>query len=397
MDDRELEVFLKDIESDRVERKASITERNKIRQAVCAFANDLPNHRQPGVIFIGANDDGGCANFSITDELLRTLADIRSDGNILPFPMMTVQKKTLEGCDLAVIIVEPSDAPPVRYKGQVWIRVGPRRAIATAEEERRLAEKRLAKDLPFDIQPVHSATLEDLDFDLFRLVYLPSSVSVEIIEENDRPIADQLTSLRFAAVEPQSAPTVLGILVSGKDPAQFLPGAYIQFLRIDGLELTDPIKDQKEIGGPLPDQLKMLDETLQINISTASDITSKPIETRHPDYPIVALQQLARNAVMHRTYEGTNAPVRIHWFSDRIEILSPGGAFGQVNRENFGAPGTTDYRNPHLAEAMKNLGYVQRFGIGIEIARKELEKNGNPPPEFVVEDTFIMAIVRRRQ
>lgn len=397
MDDRELEVFLKDIESDRVERKASITERNKIRQAVCAFANDLPNHRQPGVIFIGANDDGGCANFSITDELLRTLADIRSDGNILPFPMMTVQKKTLEGCDLAVIIVSPSDAPPVRYKGRVWIRVGPRRAIATAEEERRLAEKRLAKDLPFDIQPVHSATLEDLDFDLFRLVYLPSSVSVEIIEENDRPIADQLTSLRFAAVEPQSAPTVLGILVSGKDPAQFLPGAYIQFLRIDGLELTDPIKDQKEIGGPLPDQLKMLDETLQINISTASDITSKPIETRHPDYPIVALQQLARNAVMHRTYEGTNAPVRIHWFSDRIEILSPGGAFGQVNRENFGAPGTTDYRNPHLAEAMKNLGYVQRFGIGIEIARKELEKNGNPPPEFVVEDTFIMAIVRRRQ
>lgn len=396
MDDRELKVFLKDIESDRVERKASITERNKIRQAVCAFANDLPNHRQPGVIFIGANDDGGCANFSITDELLRTLADIRSDGNILPFPMMTVQKKTLEGCDLAVIIVEPSNAPPVRYKGQVWIRVGPRRAIATAEEERRLAEKRLAKDLPFDIKPIHSATLEDLDFDLFRLVYLPSSVSVEIIKENDRPIEDQLASLRFATAKPQSAPTVLGILVSGKDPAQLLPGAYIQFLRIDGLALTDPIKDQKEIGGPLPDQLKMLDETLQINISTASDITSKPIETRHPDYPIVALQQLARNAVMHRTYEGTNAPVRIHWFSDRIEILSPGGAFGQVTRGNFGDPGTTDYRNPHLAEAMKNLGYVQRFGIGIELARKELEKNGNPPPEFVVEDTFIMAIVRRR-
>lgn len=396
MDDRELEVFLKDIESDRVERKASITERNKIRQAVCAFANDLPNHRQPGVIFIGANDDGGCANFSITDELLRTLADIRSDGNILPFPMMTVQKKTLEGCDLAVIIVYPSDAPPVRYKGRVWIRVGPRRAIATAEEERRLAEKRLAKDLPFDIQPVHSATLEDLDFDLFRLVYLPSSVSVEIIEENDRPIAEQLTSLRFAAVEPQSAPTVLGILVSGKDPAQFLPGAYIQFLRIDGLELTDPIKDQKEIGGPLPDQLKMLDETLQINISTASDITSKPIETRHPDYPIVALQQLARNAVMHRTYEGTNAPVRIHWFSDRIEILSPGGAFGQVNRENFGDPGTTDYRNPHLAEAMKNLGYVQRFGAAIQIARKELKNNENPPPEFIVNDSFVLVIIRRR-
>ena len=395
MDDRELELFSKDIESDRAERKASITERDRIRQAVCAFANDLPNHRQPGVVFIGANDDGSCANFSITDELLRTLADIRSDGNILPFPMMTVQKKTLEGYDLAVIIVEPSDAPPVRYKGQVWIRVGPRRAIATAEEERRLTEKRLAKDLPFDIRPVHSATFEDLDFDLFRRVYLPSSLSAEIIDENERSIEQQLTSLRFAAVEPQSTPTVLGILVAGKDPTQFLPGAYIQFLRIDGLELTDPIKDQKEIGGPLLDQLRILDETLQINISAASDVTSKPVETRHADYPIVALHQLARNAVMHRTYEGTNAPVRIYWFADRIEILSPGGAFGQVNRENFGDPGTTDYRNPHLAEAMKNLGYVQRFGAAIQIARKELKNNENPPPEFIVNDSFVLVIIRR--
>lgn len=396
MDDHDLKILLKDIESDRVERKSSIAERDRIRQAVCAFANDLPNNRQPGVIFIGAKDDGSCANFAITDELLRTLADIRSDGNILPFPMMSVQKKNLEGCVLAVIIVEPSDAPPVRYKGRIWIRVGPRRAIATAEEERRLTEKRLAKDLPFDIRPFHSSGLEDLDFDLFRQVYLPSSLSTEIIDENERTIDQQLTSLRFAAIEPQSTPTALGILVVGKEPRQFLPGAYIQFLRIDGVELTDPIKDQKEIGGPLPDQLKMLDETLQINISTSSDVTSKPIETRHPDYPIVALQQLARNAVMHRTYEGTNAPVRIYWFSDRIEILSPGGAFGQVNQENFGEPGMTDYRNPHLAEAMMNLGYVQRFGIGIQIARKELEKNGNPPPEFVVEDTYVLVIVRRK-
>jgi ATP-dependent DNA helicase RecG len=396
MDDTELVALLKEIESDRVERKASIAERDRIRQAICAFANDLPGHRKSGLVFIGAKDDGSCANFPITDELLRTIADMRSDGNILPFPTMTVQKRSLEGYDLAVIIVEPSYGPPVRYKGQVWIRVGPRRAIATAEEERRLAEKRRAKDLPYDIQPVHSATLEDLDYDIFRQVYLPSSLPAEIIEKNDRSIEDQLTSLRFASVEPPPIPTVLGILVVGKDPTRFLPGAYIQFLRIDGVELTDPIKDQKEIGGPLPDQLKMLDEALQINISTASDLTSQSIEIRQPDYPIVALQQLARNAVMHRNYEGTNAPVRIHWFSDRLEIQSPGGAFGQVNRNNFGLPGMTDYRNPHLSEAMRNLGYVQRFGIGIELARKELEKNGNPPPEFIVEDGYVLAIVRRR-
>ena len=64
-------------------------------------------------------------------------------------------------------------------------------------------------------------------------------------------------------------------------------------------------------------------------------------------------------------------------------------------RENFGKPGVTDYRNPHLAEAMKNLGYVQRFGVGIALASQELERNGNPPLDFVVEDTYVLVIVRR--
>lgn len=350
---------------------------------------------KPLVLFIGVNNDGSCANIPITDQLLLTLSDMRSDGNILPFPTMIVQKRIISECELAVVIVEPADAPPVRFNGRVWVRVGPRKATATPEEERRLAEKRRSKDLPFDLRPIASASVNDLDLELFRRVYLPSSLAVEILEQNQRSVEQQLTSMRFTTVEPQPKPTILGVLVVGNDPRQLVPGAYIQFLRIDGGDLTDPIKDQKEISGPLSDLLRILDETFQAHISVASDITAQPVELRHPDYPIVALQQLARNAVMHRTYEGTYAPVRITWFNDRIEIQNPGGPFGQVNRQNFGQLGITDYRNPHLAEAMKNLGYVQRFGVGIQLARKELEKNGNPPLEFVVEDAHLLVTIKK--
>lgn len=65
---------------------------------------------------------------------------------------------------------------------------------------------------------------------------------------------------------------------ASNNPRQFIPGAYIQFLRIDGTELTDPIKDQKEIDGPLPEQLQLLDEILEANISTATDITKQARE-----------------------------------------------------------------------------------------------------------------------
>ncbi len=394
MDDQELTALLSDLESDRVERKASTSDGKKIRQAICAFANDLPNHKQPGVLFVGVNDDGTCSDVSITDQLLLDLANIRSEGKILPFPVLQVNKRLLNGCELAVIIVEPSDAPPIRFEGRTWIRVGPRRATATPEEERRLNEKRRSRDLPFDLRPFMSASIDDLDLDTFEREYLTSALPPDVIEENQRSLAHKLVSLRFLTPEPNSRPTSLGILVAGKDPRQFIPGFYIQFLRFDGTELTDSIRDQKDIGGSLVDLLRYVDEVLQANIATASDIKSQSVEIKQPDYPIVALQQLVRNAIMHRSYEETNAPVRVHWFSDRIEIQSPGGLFGQVNRQNIGR-GVTDYRNPHLAEAMKNLGYVQRFGIGIPTAQKELSKNGNPPAELMIEESYVSVTVRR--
>ncbi len=335
MDDSELLALLNDLESDRVERKASIHDHDKICEAICAFANDLPGHNCPGVLFVGVNDNGACANLPITDRLLLTLAEHRSNGNILPFPALTVQKKVLNSCELAVVIVEPADAPPVRFKGRVWIRVGPRRAIATQQEERLLSEKRRSKELPFDIQAISVAAMDDLDLDLFKNTYLSSALAPDVLEENNRSIEQQLMSLRFISTHPLVVPTTLGILVVGKNPRQHFPGAYIQFLRIDGVELVDPIKDQKEIDGPLSDLLRLLDEVFQANISIATDIISQPTEVRHPDYPIAALQQLARNAVLHRSYDGTNAPILIYWFSDRIEIHNPGGPYGRVNPDNL--------------------------------------------------------------
>ena len=128
-------------ESDRVEFTESTTDMDKVRQAICAFANDLPDHRQPGVFFMGLKDDGSSAGLTIDDRLLQTLGGLRNDGKILPFPAMEVDKRTLNGIDVAVIQVEPSDNPPVKVDGRCWIRVGPRRAQATAGEERRLTKK----------------------------------------------------------------------------------------------------------------------------------------------------------------------------------------------------------------------------------------------------------------
>jgi len=185
-------------------------------------------------------------------------------------------------------------------------------------------------------------------------------------------------------------------LVLGVSPRDWIPNAYIQFLRIAGTQMTDQIQDAALIDGDLGQVLRRIDEKINAHNCSEVDITSADREVRTVPYPRVALQQLILNAVMHRTYENTNAPVRVTWFDDRIEIMNPGGPFGVVTRKNFGQPGITDYRNPNLADAMRVMGFVQRFGIGIQTARAELKKNGNPDIIFQIEPMTVLATVRRR-
>lgn len=84
--DSELEALLNDLESDLAERKESWKgdAPERCRQAICGFANDLPNRRKPGVLFIGIKDDGTPSGLAITDELLLTLASIKNEGKTVP-------------------------------------------------------------------------------------------------------------------------------------------------------------------------------------------------------------------------------------------------------------------------------------------------------------------------
>lgn len=100
--------------------------------------------------------------------------------------------------------------------------------------------------------------------------------------------------------------------------------------------------------------------------------------------------------MLHRTSESTRAPVRVYWFNDRIEIISPGAPYGHVNADNFGKPGITDYRNPNIADVLKSFGFVQAFGRGVATARREMELNGNPPPEFSVTQSVVICILKRK-
>jgi len=388
----QLSALLADLELDRVERTISTRDTDKFGEAICAFANDLPNHRQPGYLLVGVRDNGQRSRLKVTDELLKNLGAIRSDGNVLPQPAMNVTHFSFDDGDVAVVEVLPSDLPPVRYKGRVWIRVGPRKGIANEQEERILTERRVALARSFDARPCPESTIGDLALGQFE-AYRLQAVDSDTVAANQRSIQLQLGSLHFFNLE-RDCPNYAGILLFGKNPRYFLPGAYVQYLKLPGNDLTEIPEDQAEISGELQSILRELGLRIKTLIQNSLKPTGRLQEKMLPDYPEWALRELLMNAVMHRNYD-SNTPVRFYVFSDHIEIMSPGGLYGEATRDNF--PTLNSYRNPIIAEAMKTLGFVNRFGYGVQRAQALLKANGNPPAQFEFDEHSVLVKIYRRQ
>jgi ATP-dependent DNA helicase RecG len=371
--------LLTDLESDRIERTVSTTDTNKFNEAICAFANDYPNHRQAGYLLLGVKDDGELSGLTVTDKLLKELAAIRHNGQILPQPAMSVQKYTIEGKDIIVVEVTPSLHPPVRFRGRVWIRTGPTKAVANETEERILIEKRTATAKTFDALPCWGSSIEDLNINTFKYDYLPTAIDEETLIENHRELKQQLTSLRLFDLK-HNCPTNAGILCLGIDPLHYMPGAYIQYVKFDGKELSDTILSEKAFKGNLVHVLRLVDDFLKYNIMVQKPVFISVLQEKQIyNYPYKTLRELTMNAIMHRNYE-SNAPIKLYEFSDRIVIQNSGGLYGEANIENF--PTINDYRNPVIAEIIKNLGFVNRFNVGISNAKKALQENGSPELVF---------------
>ncbi len=384
-----------DLESDRVERTESIDDLEKYCIATCAFSNDFPGHRLPGYLLIGVDNKGNPKGLKATDRLLLRLGEIRANGNVLPIPALNIYKIALSdgSGEVAIVEVLPSDLPPVRYKGQVWIRVGPRRAIATETEERRLTERRISHAKTFDLRPCLGSTVADLAADLFLNTYRQHAISQDVIEANNRGITQQLAALRF--YDPKNdCPTNAGILLFAKDPRGWLPGCYLQFLRLSG-ELLRPeeVLMEKELQGDLLTVLRELEMVIDTQLAARPVPQTTLREQAVLDYPRYALREFLMNSVMHRDYEATG-PIRFYWFSDRIEIQNPGSLYGEASPENF--PRQNAYRNPVLAEAMKTLGFVNRYGSGVERAQHALLENGNPPAEFAFDAGYFLVTLKAR-
>ncbi|HEX5222379.1 MAG TPA: ATP-binding protein [Verrucomicrobiae bacterium] len=393
MTPEELKVLIGSGEADRIEMTRAAQDNEKFREAICSFSNDMAGRGLPGYLVIGIDEKNPSHRLAVTTEMLEKLVGLRSDGAIMPMPVMNVSRMPHPGGGGEVIVIEvhPHDLPPVRYRGRTHIRIGPRKDVASEAEERVLIERRTANFRTFDATPCPEGRLDRLDIETFRQTYRPQAIAADVIAENHRDIPEQLAALRFYDLS-RGCSTNAGMLVFAFDPLDLFPGAKVQFVQFDGSGLENDVLAEKTFAGNLITLLAELDTFLKGRFTQRPVTVSELREQTVFDYPPEAVRELLMNAVLHRDYQSTS-PTRFYQFSDRIEIQNPGGLYGEASPENF--PRVNAYRNPIIAEAMHVLGYVNRFGRGIARARRALAENGSPEPRFDYQTSHFLAIIMK--
>ena len=146
-----------------------------------------------------------------------------------------------------------------------------------------------------------------------------------------------------------------------------------------------------QFSGDLISIVNELNSFVKINIVKKRPIpVSALIEENVSNYSDSAVREFLMNSLMHRSYEITSY-IKFYQYSDRIEIVNPGGLYGNARPENF--PNVSDYRNLVIAESMKVMGYVNRFNRGIETAQIDLINNGNEPAEFDLNTFGVFGVI----
>lgn len=233
-----------------------------------------------------------------------------------------------------------------------FYRIGSSKRKMTPEFLARLFQQRSQTRLIcFDEQVVPQAETNALGKDLFSRFKTPLSPSVD---------SEFLRKIHFIAKDADGCfrPTVGGILLACAHPEKYLPSAYIQAVSYRGTErnANDQL-DAKDIFGPLDEQIYEACRFVNRNMRIAA--VKSPARIDIPQFAMNAVFEAIVNAVAHRDYSISGSKIRIHLFSDRLEIFSPGGLPNALTLDEIGERQFS--RNELICTGLSRCPLAERF------------------------------------
>jgi ATP-dependent DNA helicase RecG len=408
MTKEELLELIKNGENSGVEFKASPIDNRALAKELVAFAN-----LAGGYVLLGVEDDSsitGITRKDIEEWIMNTCRDkIRPE--LIPYFQLI--RDVESGKDIAVVHVDRGWGVHHLWHNNhrtYYIRVGSQSRETSPEELERLFQQRGSFRL--ETRAVTGTTLDDLDRRRLR-DYFVRIRQQEVPPDEDKDgwkkllVNTEIMTHENNSIE--TAASVAGLLLFGKNPKRFLPQSGIDAVAYPGREKDYNSIERAYLQGPITPLLGtdgivesgLVEEAIYFvrrNTKVEAYLENGARRRERRDYPEEAVREAVVNALVHRDYllSGTNIELSI--YSDRLEIVSPGRLPNGITPERM-KTGCRSARNQLLKDIMRDYGYLEHMGMGIprKIIKGMLEHNRTEPDLVEEGELFILRLQKGKK
>lgn len=382
--------------------KVNDPHRNSMADELAAMANTAN-----GVIVLGADDKSKTITGIPENKLEVVEAWISGICNdLLSPPLLCLVRKQMvpadDGSEKAIIRVDvPKSLHVHKSPGGYFQRISSSKREMTPEVLARLFQQRSqTRIIRFDEQPVPTANRNCLDKNLFE------KFKSELSPNDDDEFLFKL-KLLTKDEEGKICASVSGVLMACKKPQQFLNNAFIQAVSYRGTERNAAYQlDARDIDGPLDSQILEACRFIEKNMKIFA--VKEPARRDIPQYSQQAVFEAIVNAVTHRDYSIYGSKIRLHMFSDRLELFSPGTIPNSMTIDSL--PLRQSTRNELLTTMFarcplpfddpKNIRnyFMDKRGEGVPIILTESQKLSGRLPEYrLIDDSELLLTIYAAQ
>lgn len=356
------------IESETLELKSSLSEKEEILETVSAFSN-----KKGGKILIGVEPSGNITGVTIGKNTIENLAgDIKQATDPKVFPDISVQK--INSKEIIEISIPEYPIKPVFVKDKVFIRVGKSNQKASAEKIRLFINEQRKRYWDSEASSVKLNEISAQKVKSFIRKY-----------EEERDAALQGSKLTEAILKKLKLlrgkkPVNAAVLMFSKEPQLHFYNSLLRCARFKGNEAIDFV-DMQDIGGTIIEQVPAALNFIRKHINIAAVIKGKPERENVWEIPRDALREAIINAICHRDYENT-ANVQIRIFDDRLEIWNPGLLPDNISIDELKKEHPSIPRNESIARCFYMIKYIEQWGTGTNRIVRLCKEAGIKEPEF---------------
>ena len=348
--------------------------RDFVAEYVAAFAN-----ADGGTLVLGADDDGEPSGHGYPIDAVEEFLAVPSK-RLRPSVACRAGRLTLDSHELLVVEV-PMSQEAVMVEGDGFpYRVGDQ--VRQEPQEVINARKEAYRTVGYEARFRHDAKLDDLDLELVARFFAGSPFgarSPDAILEH------------FDLIQPRAGGfgvTNAALLLFAKQPlTRWHPRSGLRFFRVQGTERLHGAR-RNVTQGPRVERVP-----LALAIEEAHRLAEQQIgrsEKLHdlffrevPEYPRFAWQEAIVNAFAHRDYEVQGQEIEVWFYSDRLEIRSPGALVPPVTLEDLRSKEPVHAsRNPLIVRVLAEGGLMRDEGEGVPRMFDEMKESFLRPPEL---------------